>query len=277
MQWITPDGRSLEVEVSAASLAGRPGEQPCLAILARDAAGSLRLERQMIRSEKLAAVGSLAAGLAHEIGTPLNVISATAEYLLLDQPEEGGSRAELAAIVEETDRIGGLVRDLLNFTRETPPVLEPISLVEVVERAIGFVRISVEKSGAHLEAALDASIPLAQANADELHQVLVNLILNASQAARGGGRILVRVAQESRDPDNVLLEVHDNGPGIPLELRERVFDPFFTTRSEGTGLGLTVCARIVRGFLGDLRITDSPLGGACLSLRLPALEPGSAL
>lgn len=275
MHWTTPDGRHLDVEVSAACLVGGEEEDTCLAILARDAAESLVVERRMVRSEKLAAVGSLAAGLAHEIGTPLNVISATAEYLLLDQPEEGGSRAELKAIVEETERIGGLVRELLDYARESTSELEPLCLRGVAEKAIGFVRISVEKAGAVLESDLDPDTPLVQANANELHQVLVNLILNASQAAGSGGHIVVRVAPEAGELPGVLCEVHDDGPGIPSENWERVFDPFFTTRSEGTGLGLSVCSRIVRGLEGDLRITESPLGGACFQLRLPALtEPG---
>jgi signal transduction histidine kinase len=272
MCWHPPTGEALDVDVSAARLEESSEEPGCIAILARNAAESRRLERQMIHSEKLAAVGSLAAGLAHEIGTPLNVISATAEYLMLDQPRQGGARAELAAIVEETERIGGLVRELLHYTRDGPEETEPTSLVEVIQRTLTLIHLSLEKEGVSLELMLPERTPLMQANPDELHQVLVNLLLNASQAVGSGGHILIELFEDPASVSTLILKVHDDGPGLPEELRKRVFDPFFTTRSEGTGLGLSVCARIVQDHGGDIRFLDSPMGGACAELRFPTLS-----
>lgn len=263
MDWRDAAGEEVPVDVSAARLEGQGAEG--VALVARDLSARLRLDRQLMRSEKLAVVGSLAAGLAHEIGTPLNVISATAEYLMLDSEREE-QRAGLEGIVGETERISRLVKELLSFARGGREGRVAVHLDEAVERVRSLLRIPLERKGLTLEVDLDPALPPVDSEPDGLHQILLNLVLNASQAVGEGGRIGVRARAEA---GLVSVEVHDDGPGVPAEARERIFDPFFTTRADGTGLGLAVCARVVSTHGGDLQVADGPWGGASFVVQLP--------
>jgi PAS domain S-box-containing protein len=270
MDWQTRDGRRIPVDVSARLLAGTGGPAG-IAVVARDLSARLELDRQLMRSEKLAVVGSLAAGLAHEIGTPLNVISATAEYLLLDGRDEG-QRRRLEQIVSETDRISRLVRELLSFARDTPRSREPVCVGEAVGRVVSLLRIPMEKKGVRVETDLPAGLPPVSTEPDGLHQILLNLVLNAIQAVPEGGCVAVRACllDGGEAVPAVRLEIDDSGPGVPEALRERIFDPFFTTRPDGTGLGLAVCARVAASCGGDIRVNEGKMGGACFTVTLPA-------
>ena len=268
MEWRDARGEPVAVDVSAAVLGGA-GSPTGIALVARDLSAQLRLDRQLVRSEKLAMVGSLAAGLAHEIGTPLNVISATAEYLLPEAHPD--AHAQLKGIVAETERISRLVRELLSFARGGPSGRSAVALAGALDRVLSLLRITLDRKRVSVEADLPPGLPAVQADPDGLHQVLLNLVVNASQAVAEGGRIGVRArAAEVEGELAVVIEVHDDGPGVPPALRERIFDPFFTTRAEGTGLGLAVCARIVADHGGDLRVGEGPLGGAAFVAQLPA-------
>jgi PAS domain S-box-containing protein len=268
MEWRDARGEVVPVDVSAAVLSGERGPTG-VALVARDLSAQVRLDRQLVRSEKLAMVGSLAAGLAHEIGTPLNVISATAEYLLPDSPAE--AHDQLKGIVAETERISRLVRELLSFARGGSTGTAAVRLHGALDRVLSLLRITLERKRVQVTTELAEDLPLVSADPDGLHQVLLNLVVNASQAVAEGGRIVVAArAVEVEGERMVAIEVHDDGPGIPLAIRERIFDPFFTTRAEGTGLGLAVCARIVAEHGGDLRVGEGPMGGAAFALQLPA-------
>ncbi len=261
-------GEMIPVDLSVAPIRDTDQKITGVAALIRDARETVRTERQMVRSEKLAAVGSLAAGLAHEIGTPLNIISATAEYLLLDQAPTSPIRMELSSIVAETERIGSLVADLLAFARESQSPRVPVSLRQIAERVLTLMRVPLQKKKVSVELNVSEDLPVVLAQPDAIHQVLVNLMLNAIEAVAEQGHLKLVGYCSGDTEDTVTLEVHDDGPGIPVELREQVFNPFFTTRAEGTGLGLAVCARIVESHKGDLRVIGSPLGGACFVLQL---------
>jgi PAS domain S-box-containing protein len=270
MEWRDASGKPVPVDVSAAVLGGA-GTPSGVALVARDASAQARLDRQLVRSEKLALVGSLAAGLAHEIGTPLNVISATAEYLLPDAQDD--SRARLKEIVAETERISRLVRELLSFARGGTTGRTEVALQSALDRVISLLRITLDRKRVRVEVDVPETLPPVYADPDGLHQVLLNLIVNGSQAVKDGGRIGVRARAVDVEGDRmVAIEVHDDGPGVPPELRERILDPFYTTRAEGTGLGLAVCARIVSDHGGDLRVAEGPLGGASFVVQLPAAE-----
>ncbi|HTP24843.1 MAG TPA: PAS domain S-box protein [Anaeromyxobacteraceae bacterium] len=266
--WRRADRESIPVEVSAALLS-----EGGMALVARELSSRLEMERRMMRSEKLAVVGSLAAGLAHEIGSPLHVISATAEYLILDGEDRSLRERRLHEIVAETDRISKLVRELLRFARERSGESAPVDVRAAVERVLSLLAIAAGKRRVRVQAELSASLPAVLVDPDGLHQVLMNLLVNAIGAVAEGGRVGVR-ARVTDCGGQVALEVHDDGPGVPDALRERVFDPFFTTRSDGTGLGLAVCARIVAAHGGDIRVSTGPLGGASFTVQLPA--PGKA-
>ena len=273
MAWRDAGGGPVPVEVSATLLGGAGAGG--VALVARDLSAQQRLDRQLVRSEKLAMVGSLAAGLAHEIGTPLNVISATAEFLMLDGREE--ARAPLEGIVAETDRISRLVRELLSFARGGAPGRQAVAVEEAVERVLSLLRFKLEKRRVRVARDLPPGLPPLHVDPDGLHQVLLNLLVNAATAVAEGGQVGVRGRAAEHDGlPGVALTVHDDGPGVPAALRERIFDPFFTTRADGTGLGLAVCARIAAEHGGDLKVGEGPLGGAAFEIWLPAAAPAEA-
>jgi PAS domain S-box-containing protein len=269
-----PEGRAASVDVTAMLLEDAKGAPFGIVLAVRDADAKLLVERQMLRSEKLAAVGSLAAGLAHEIGTPLNVISATAEYLLLGEGDGSSSREELETIIGETERISKQVRELLAFARESSESIQAVEIGEVIDRVQRLLRVSLERKEVEVEVEIAEGTPTIEARPDAILQLLLNLVLNAVAAVEKGGRVCIHARPARQDggrPKTALsVEVHDDGPGVPPDLRERIFDPFYTRREDGTGLGLTVCSGIIARHGGDIRVVEGPLGGACFVVQLPA-------
>jgi len=272
MSWTSRSGKTVAMEVTGTLFADSQGVRRHIVAIARDVSTKLRLERQLMRSEKMAVVGSLAAGLAHEIGTPLNVISATAEFLMMDAPEN--SREELQTIVAETERISGLVKELLSFARGSKKELTEVDIVSVVHKVGRLVRIPMERKGVRFEVELEDGLPLVCSEPDGLHQALLNVLLNAINAVQDGGRIRLR-GHRLADSNAVGLDIEDDGEGVDDAIKERVFDPFFTTNPEGTGLGLSVCARFVQEYGGDISVDDSEWGGARFSLTLPMASAGT--
>ena len=245
--------------------------------LLRSAEERLGLERQIRQSEKMAMVGQLAAGLAHEIGAPLHVIRGRADLLI---GRSSGSRAEardLGIIVEQIDRIARIVRTLLDFARHGEPRLVPVDLVPVVDGVLELVSVELGRWGVEARRSGEPSAPVL-GDRDQLHQVVLNLVLNASQAladVEGERSIEVRVVSEANgEGPEVVVEVTDSGPGIPAEYRDRIFDPFFTTKSDraGTGLGLAVARWIVEDHRGRLGLVQRDVPGTTLAVHLPAYD-----
>jgi PAS domain S-box-containing protein len=255
------------VEVSRTPLLDGSGRPNGYSFVVRDVTERRAAMEKMAFTERMSAVGNMAAALAHEIGTPLGVISSSTE-MLLDDFESGDERREdLALILSETERIGGLVKNLLEFARPEAPVFEPLDLRMVVERVERLVRHAARKQGTEL--LVEAEPGWIHGDANQLEQVLLNLTMNAMQALGKGGH--VRVVLQP-DADGVLLKVEDDGPGIDPEAVEGIFHPFFTTKPNGTGLGLAVAKRIVEDHGGSLS-TEKRETGAAFQVLLPALEP----
>jgi signal transduction histidine kinase len=229
---------------------------------------SLRQQReQMVAQEKLVTVGRLAAGVAHEIGNPLAAVIGYADLLLHDEPADGPRRDALARIRKETERIAGIVADLLDYARPVIGVVEPVALAEVVDAALSLVRPQPRFLGVAVTCALPSELPPAAASASRLIQVLLNLLLNAADALDGRGTVTI----DSRaDGDFVELRVTDDGPGVAAAIRERIFDPFFTTKEpgKGTGLGLSISRQIAQAYGGTLALVWTE-HGATFALRLP--------
>lgn len=270
-------GAKIALEMTITALGDSSGGGGGLSVIGRDIADREHLEQQMIRSEKLAAVGSLAAGLAHEIGTPLNVISAATEYVLLDLPADHPSRTELQTVLGETERIQRLVSDLLGFARGAPPVVGHSRPKAALERVMRLLRAQMDRRRVQASTREPDHVAPVGISDDALHQVLLNVLLNALSAVEDGGRILASLRSDTLRRGGhvraaVCFAIGDDGPGIPPERRQRVFDPFFTTRPDGTGLGLTVCNRIVTDQGGEIRVGDSSLGGALIEIFLPVAD-----
>jgi signal transduction histidine kinase len=233
-------------------------------------------EASLARSERLATVGRLAAGLAHEIGNPLGAISGYVEIARARLPPGADPDlvAAVARIAEAAARIDRTIRDLLDFARPAPPHLAPLPLLGLVEATVRLARVQARFRQVEVEVVLPPEVPPVLADEHQLGQVLLNLLLNAGDAMRGQGRVRLGAVL---DGGMVELRVADGGPGIAAQDLPRLFDPFFTTKEpgEGTGLGLAISLRIVESLGGTLAAENAPGGGALFRLRLPAAgRPG---
>ncbi|MFH1531814.1 MAG: ATP-binding protein [Pseudomonadota bacterium] len=248
-------------------------ESPYYVCSYRDVTEERNLQRQMVQSEKLAAVGQLAGGAAHELNNPLGVIRAFAQM--------GQSRAHLMKdedlvddfdeILKATERCARIVRGLLDFSRAPKDEMGPVDLAKVLSDALFLVQTQFKKKLVTLVETFDDDAPRAHGNANKLQQVAVNLLQNAFQATPEGGRVCV--ATRPAKGDFVDMVVSDNGPGIPQELKDRIFDPFFTTKplGAGTGLGLSITYGIVQEHEGTISLEEPGTdGGATFVVRLPA-------
>lgn len=263
----TRQGRIVWVDASRTPLLDGSGRPNGYSFVVRDITERRAAMEKMAFTERMSAVGNMAAALAHEIGTPLGVISSSTEMLIDDFETGDERRSDLAVILSETERIGGLVRNLLEFARPESPVFEPLDLRTVVERVERLVRHAAKKQGTELS--VEAGPGWVHGDANQLEQVLLNLTMNAMQALQNGGH--VRVELQSTDA-GVALTIQDDGPGIDPEAIEGIFHPFFTTKPNGTGLGLAVAKRIVEDHEGTLSTQERDTG-ATFQVLLPALEP----
>ena len=246
------------------------GSQDLLVAL-YDRTDELRAQRELIAREKLATVGEIASGVAHEVNNPLAAIRMEAELLSRSTKDEEASTAA-ASIVREVDRAARIVRSLLRLARRADLTPVRIQLNELV-RDVAEIRQRVLRADnievrTRMDHAAEAVLGLGQ----ELQQVVINLMTNAEHAVRGRPNAVIELATEARQ-DWVRLTVEDSGPGVPPEVRSRIFDPFFTTKSpdEGSGLGLSICQRVVAEVGGRIWLEDSAtLGGAKFVVELPA-------
>jgi signal transduction histidine kinase len=251
-----------------------PADEVRLFALIEDRSQVRELERQLIRTEKILTAAVLSAGLAHEIGTPISVIRGRAENLL--ESQAGTPAAEdLAAIVRHADRISSTIRQVLDFSRAQPIHVGPVEAAAAIEKTRQLLDWKLTSKRVSLAIAVAPGTRPLAADPDQLQQVLVNLIMNACDACAEGGAIRIG-AGPAAGAEQVRLDVQDDGCGIPVEDLNAVFDPFFTTkkRGEGTGLGLTVVASIVRNHGGVVTVASVPGRGSTFTLLWPAAGAG---
>lgn len=220
----------------------------------------------LTRAAKLAVVGEMAAAMTHEVRTPLGILRSSAQVLMREPGLSEEGREVCGFIVSETERLNRLVSTLLDSARPRPAEMQPVDLVDLAGQAVAMLSTQAAKQGVTLQNMPGPATVVACCDREQITQVLLNLMLNAIQIIGAGGRIEVSLKQESQ---HAILEIADNGPGIPPELAERVFDPFFTQRSGGVGLGLAVVRQIVLAHHGEIGVHRSPLGGALFRIRLP--------
>jgi two-component system, NtrC family, sensor kinase len=236
----------------------------------------------LVRAEKLASVGRLAAGVAHEVGNPLSAIGTYVEVLR----RRGADSEVVEAIAREADRIDVIVRSLLDYARPRDAQREELDVGSVVDGAVALLELQGVLRGVALVRSAADGLPQVRGDRAALEQVLVDLLLNAVDAAGPGGRIAVRTGMRiasgagarprGRDQARAVeIVVEDSGPGVPAPVRERVFDPFFTTKEpgRGTGLGLAIVQRVVQDHGGRVDVGTGELGGASFTVALPAVAP----
>jgi signal transduction histidine kinase len=225
---------------------------------------------QIVRAGKLAVVGEMAAIMAHEVRTPMGILRSSAQLLQRQADLDDRQRELIGFIFSETERLNRLVTLLLECARPNPPHFMSHDLLEIVDSVIALLESRVERAGVTLSRQSDGGDVMLSCDREQMMQVFLNLILNALSFVGEGGRIRIST---HRDEDTLWVSVADDGPGVPPELRQRIFDPFFSRREGGIGLGLTIVQQIVQAHGGTLSVGESTWGGASFNLRFDHLQP----
>jgi len=222
---------------------------------------------RLLQSEKLAALGTLAAAIAHEVRNPLAVIRSAAQSLAEAAPAQAAETLRSCRfMMEEADRLASLANSLLAFARPARLRAQPVGAAELFDRALLLARGEIESRQVRIERRDPPPNAVASADPNLIAQVLAGLLTNAAQAAPVGGEVRMDCRAEE---STVELAVEDSGPGVPPALRERIFEPFFTTRASGVGLGLAIARQIAEAHGGSIRLGESLSGGARFSVTLP--------
>ena len=264
------DGTAIPILLNASLIRDVDGRvQGAVAIL-EDISEEKRFQEQMQRADRLAAVGETAAGIAHEINNALAVI--LGQTANAADRHDDGLRDALGQVDAQARRIADIVQGVLGFARPRPPHPLPVDLAALTAKTLELVRHDLARQQVRMDIAVAPDLPPAQADPQQLQQVLLNLFGNAIQAMSGRPDNALRVEVQAED-DHLIVRVADNGPGIPPETLSRIFDPFFSTKAEGSGLGLSVSYAIARAHGGDLRVASDPGRGAAFTLLLPIAAP----
>ncbi len=261
-------GRSLVVNVSIAPLVGKSGDRIGRLILMDDITQRMRLEEQLVQNEKLTSLGLLAAGVAHEVNTPLAVISNYIQMLAKQLPSGDPRHHLIDKVVKQTFRASEIVNNLLNFSRTGAVEFTEVNLNSVVEETLSLVAHPFKTAHVQVMRSLQQELPPVLGSNNKLQQVFLNLFMNARDAMPSGGMVEVRTASNN---GTVEIEITDSGSGIPRENLHRIFDPFFTTKSSGrgTGLGLSVSYGIIKEHAGRVDVRSTPDKGTTFRLEFP--------
>ena len=263
--------KNLPLSLSASKILNEEGSYLGNLFIFRDLGEVRRLQEEVRRKEKLAALGSLAAGVAHEIRNPLSSIKGFAKYFE-GQCAEGSQGRELAAVMaQEVDRLNRVITELLDFARPSDLKTRLTDVGGLIEHSLRLVRQDAEGKKITVAYHRDESLPLVAIDPDRLTQALLNLYLNAIQAMEGGGALSVRASADGRG--GIRIEVEDSGKGIAPESLSNIFNPYFTTKSSGTGLGLAVVQKIIEAHRGEVKVKSTPDRGTTFNILLPVDRP----
>jgi len=270
-QRLQHQGKSLTLNVSITPLVSKSNERIGRLLLFDDVTQRERMEEQMSQTEKLTSLGLLAAGVAHEVNTPLAVISNYIQMLAKQMPEGDPRQSIIEKIVKQTFRASEIVNNLLNFSRTGAAEAADIDVNRVVEETLSLVAHPLKASQIQVVKQLGEPLPAVRGSANKLQQVFLNLFLNARDAMPSGGMLEVRTVAHN---GSVEIEVADTGAGIPREHIHRIFDPFFTTKASGrgTGLGLSVSYGIIKEHAGKIDVRSTPGKGTSFHVEFPAVR-----
>ena len=265
------DGSWRTMRASGSQLVDDEGKISGVIISVRDITIERKLEQQVVQSERLAAMGAMIGGVAHELNNPLTSILGVSE-LLQDTETNEVARKQLAMLQQQTRRAAEIVQNLTYFARPPAPGKSKINLTEVVERTLNLHAYSLRKNNISVDFLKEPAVPYALGDPHQLMQVFLNLIMNAEQAireAREKGTLRIRMG---KGEGSVWVSFHDDGPGIPKENLASIFDPFYTTKrpGRGTGLGLSICKSVMKEHNGSVEAANAPDGGAVFTVTLPA-------
>ena len=268
---------SLPVEIVATTLQGTSQPGTIAACFSRDMRVRKSLEEELIRSERLAIMGQMSAGLAHEINNPLGIIAGHAQDLLGYEQDDETRKASLKVITDNAKRAGRIVNELLSFSRQKQPVCIPVDLIDIIEASLMFVKTEVKRKNISVIKYLPQKPLSILGDENQLIQVFVNLLLNAIQAVKEKGEITIRKGQQAlNDKEMTIVEIQDNGQGIKDAEVEKVFQPFYSTKETGFGLGLFISSIIVERHNGLIQAESEEGRGTVMRVSLPLNPaPGS--
>jgi PAS domain S-box-containing protein len=264
------DGSWRTMRAAGSQLADAEGKISGVIISVRDITIERKLEQQVVQSERLAAMGAMIGGVAHELNNPLTSILGVSE-LLQDSETNETARKQLAMLQQQARRAADIVQNLTYFARPPAPGKSRINLTELVDRTLNLHAYSLRKNNITVDFLKEAGVPYALGDPHQLMQVFLNLIVNAEQAireVREKGTLRIRLG---RTDNSVWVSFHDDGPGIPKENLPSIFDPFYTTKrpGRGTGLGLSICKSVMKEHNGSVEAANAPDGGAVFTVTLP--------
>jgi two-component system, NtrC family, sensor histidine kinase HydH len=240
------------------------------AIIETRALERIRLKEQLSRAEHLSSLGEMVAGISHEIRNPLGIIMSSSELLKKKMALYDPSNPIPNIILEESSRLNNIITDFLNFAKPRTPHLVSCKLEDIIEKNITFLESQIKKQGYTVDKRCDNNLPEITADSDMLYQAFLNILINAMQAMPKGGKIGVQIRSSG---NSVEIFFEDQGEGISKDILEKIWDPFFTTKSKGTGLGLGIVKKIIESHSGSVRITNRSPSGARVTVKIP-IEQG---
>jgi len=240
-------------------------------IIEQRAQERLRLKEQLNRAAHLSALGEMAAVISHEIRNPLGIIRSSAELLKKKMTGFDPNNTIPDIVIEESSRLNNIITDFLKYARPRTPRLAPCRIEDVLEKNLTFLSMQLEGKGYSVHKTIGDNLPAVTADADMLYQAFLNIFINALQAMPNGGQIFLQVQAK---PDLIEVIIADQGGGVPQEILGKVWDPFFTTKDKGTGLGLGIVKNIVEAHGGDIFIENASDGGARFIIDLPLQQKG---
>jgi two-component system NtrC family sensor kinase len=269
------DGELIEGDLSASLIYDEKGNQIASVGIFKDLRERLRIERELqkmqealLQSEKLAAMGRLTSQIAHELNNPIYGIMNTLELLKTEIPPESKRRRILDLSLSEIQRLSEMLRNMLSFSKPEEEKRRPIKIDELIEGILLMMERQMRESNIQVETSFDPDIPEIMASTNQMRQVMLNLIKNAKEAMPKGGNLFIRTGKED---NRVLIHIQDTGMGIPEEIRDKIFEAFFTTKQKvkGVGLGLSVCYGIIKDHGGEIKVESEEGKGTTFVISLP--------
>lgn len=280
-----PGTRQRPVSAAVSPIFATDGTQKGVVVTLRDLTQINTLEETVRRADRLSMVDTMAAGLAHEIKNPLGGIKGAAQLLQMELGEGNELQEYTQLMIRETERVNRIIEELLDLSRPRKTRSNKVNISQVLDEIVMLQRQAVAQRAINFKLRLDPSIPDINGDRDLLIRLFLNLIKNAGEASPDAGEITIesRIDAEyhvsipgARPTPMVRITINDNGPGIPQEMLEKIFTPFYTTKVGGSGLGLPICQKITTDHGGFMQITNRPEGGTSVKISLPLLRNGNA-
>ncbi len=264
----TRSQKILPLSLSASILTDDGGNQLGTVLLFKDLSDVRALQEQIKRSERLASLGKLAAGVAHEIRNPLGALKGFLQYFQRKLELQEQDKTYLTVMMSEVDRLNSVISDLLDFARPKEPVLELHDLGEIIQHVLTLTESDLQAKQLTISLNIEENIPPMLLDRDQLTQVLLNILLNAIHAAQSGGEIRIGVNAQ-KDTSHLELTISDNGAGISPDDLPKIFDPFFSTKKQGSGLGLAIAYTIIENHYGEITVESQQDKGTTFQIHLP--------